>query len=330
MSTLENLLDIYGVDYITTGQNSSADFVNINCVGGECVDDQKYKLGVHRSLCYGYCWADGKIKVFDIAKSLGIPWREWSKAIDEASDEWEIEYSDMEPLVDIDDDEADIFVPGEPLKEVHKEYLRGRGFNPEWLEKEFGVRGTGYLPYIPGEACMAHMIVIPIHYQNRIISYLGRSIQKDPMFRYICCHETQELRFHKRLFFNLDKATSKKVILVEGTFDAMKLIQASGNFNIIASYGTAIKPEQLLLLRERYDEVIVLFDPEEKAQGHADEIVDYMSQFGKQAVSITLQGEEDNDPGKLDLPTAKFLVEALLGKTDNEIPAGPVVEMGGW
>ena len=330
MSTLENLLDTYGIDYITSGQNSSEDFVNIQCVGGECIDDQKYKLGIHRSLCYGYCWADGKIKVFTIAKELGIPWREWSAAIEEASDEWDIEYSDMEPLVDISDEEADIFIPGGPLQEVHKEYLRGRGFDPDYLEREFSLRGTGYVPYKKGEAGMSHMIVIPIHYQNRIISYLGRSIQPNPMFRYICCHEEQELRFHKRLFFNLDKATGNKVILVEGTFDAMKLIQASGNFNIIASYGTAIKPEQLLVLRERYDEVIVLFDPEEKAQGHADSITQYLEQFGKKAVSITLQGEEDNDPGKLDLVTAKFLVEALLGKIKNITPKGPVEDMGGW
>jgi 5S rRNA maturation endonuclease (ribonuclease M5) len=316
MDTLEQLLDEYDIDYITKGQNSSKDYVNVGCEGYECEGDQKYKRGIHRSMTYSYCWACGKgSSIFYFVKKLGIPWNVWCEAMAEASEEWGTEYSEPEPITDIEDHEPEIFMPGAPLQDIHIRYLRDvRGFDPDWLQDQFGIQGTLYEPYVPGELNLSYRVMIPVHYQGKIISYLGRSVKDDGAIRYICCPPEKELRFHKALFFNIDRAKSKKVILVEGAFDALKLIQASNNYNIIASYGTAIKPQQLKLLRDKYDEVIIVFDNEDKAQGHAEDIKAYMEQFGKKAISVCLK--EDADPGSLSLDVAKFLVEALLGKEE--------------
>jgi DNA primase len=128
----------------------------------------------------------------------------------------------------------------------------------------------------------------------------------------MCALPAVESFFHKFSFYNIDKAIEKRVLLVEGVFDLFKLVQASKNFNVIASFGTSVRDEQLQLLRKRYKEVIILFDPEEKAQSHAMKIKSYLESYGVKCTNIKLKG--NGDPGDLDLKTAKFLVDTLLGK----------------
>ncbi len=316
MDILEQLLDEYGVDFITTGQNSSKAFVNIQCeLDACCGGDYKYKRGIHRSMCYSVCWAGGRTdetSVYHVSQMLGIPWKVWCENMEDASEEYGVDYKEYKPITDIEDHEEELFMEGDALEQIHIDYLSGvRGFDSDWLQKEFGIRGTTFMPYEQGKLNLGYRIMIPIYYQGKLISYQGRSVQEDARNRYLCCPPEEELRFHKALLYNIDRATSKKVILVEGVFDALKLIQASGNYNIVASYGTAIEPQQLQVLRERYDEVFILYDPEEKAQQHAEEIKAYMEQFGKKAHSISLKG--DADPGDLSLEVGKFVVETLLG-----------------
>lgn len=308
MSILEDLLDEYGVEYITEGQNSSKDFVNINCIAGDCIDDHKHKLGIHRSLGRAYCWSCGAHKIYDVVKELGIPWKIWKPLMEEEMEEWGLEDNTKKYKTELPPVPKGIEVPGEPLTEIHKQYLKSRGFDPDWLEKEYGVKGTvkNYSDF-----SLSYRIVFPITYNNIPISFIARTyLASETKRRYRAAYPEEELISHKSKIFNCDKATGDRILLVEGLIDALKLIYASKRFNIGATYGTAYTPEQLLFLREHYKEVIVMYDPEPLAQKHAQEIVSYLKSYGVRAKSLSLKGYED--PGALDLKIANKIVNYLL------------------
>lgn len=318
-SVFEDILTAYNVPWISEGQNSSKSFINICCPPelGCCPSDQKFKLGLSREGTFCNCWSGGGHPIKKAIESLGVPWPIWKAAIDE------VEGLDWKNLQTKTEDKnkpiEDILIPGEPLHKIHKQYLRERGFDPEFLEKEFGLRGILYPgQYYSGTAFayedkkLANRIIIPIYYEGKAISYLGRTYLKDIKNRYMCANPELESFFHKHSFYNIDKATGEKIILCEGTLDCMKLVQGSGNYNIIASYGTQITDEQLQLLRKRYKEVIIMYDGEEKAQEKALKIKTYLESYGVKCRNFCLKG--DLDPGDLKNEQAKMLVEHLLGK----------------
>ena len=306
---LEELLDEYGIDYITTGKNTSRNYVNVSCVGiGQCEYDTNYTHGIHRSLNRSYCWWCAQFYTpYQIAKGLGIPWKEYQQTMNNVADDWGLDKEDLPDEIDPDEIE-DIIVPGEELHQVHRNYLISRGYDPDWLIEHYHIKGT--LKW-DADYKLSYRVIFPITYEGKTISYIGRSYVDNP-FKYCCADPEKESYFHKNLLFNLDKATKKRVILVEGALDALKLIQSSGNFSIIASYGTSVKPNQYKILRTYYDEVVVLFDPEDAAQNTADKIVNYLRSFNKKAVSLKLK--TGDDPGALSKEDAKFLVNHVLSE----------------
>ena len=304
---LEELLDEYGIDYITTGKNTSKNYVNISGVPiCSCEWDTNYTHGIHRSLNRSYCWYCAQFYTpYQIAKGLGIPFSEWKATMNNVADEWGLDKEELAEEID-PDELQDIEIPGDPLHQVHKNYLISRGFDPDWLVEHYNIKGT--LKHNK-DFKLSYRVIFPITYEDKYISYIGRSYV-ETMNKYICCEPENESAFHKNLLFNMDKAHNKRVIVVEGALDALKLIQSSGNFNIVATYGTSIKPNQLRLLRTYYQEVIVLFDPEEGAQAVSDKIVTYLQSFGVKAVGLKLK--TGDDPGALSKEDAKYLVNYLL------------------
>ncbi len=298
---LTDLLHDYGIEYITSGQDSSKNYVNIHCTVG-CISNDAFKRGIRRDMSYSTCWVCGQhLNAFNTAKHLGIPWKLWKSVMDLQQG--------------IDDEDLPLFpdenieVPGSPfLAKEHKDYLFSRGLDWKFLQKYWNIKGTLW----DDNWLNRNRIIVPIEYEGSTISYLMRSFEKNPKNRrYMMCTPENESFHHKHTFFNIDNAVGNKVIIVEGVFDLFKLVQASGNFNIIASYGTDITPYQLSLLKETYDEVIVLYDNEKLAQEKAQKIVVHMKTFGKKARSVVLK--HWNDPNELDSETANILVKGLLG-----------------
>ena len=297
--TLEELLDQYGIDYITTGKNSSKHFVNINCT--HCPADEKHKLGIHRSMTRASCWACGPKKIYEVVTALNIPWDVWKTV----AEEQDYEGNTSEKIKELTYDSVPI--PGESLLPVHKRYLKERGLDPEWLEREYKVKGT----LKEKDFKLDYKIIFPLTFNDVTISYLGRSYLPDVKMRYCCADPDKESYHHKYSLFNIDKATGDSVILVEGVFDALKLIYASGNYNIVASYGINVKPEQVQLLRKRFKRVFIMFDAEDNAQRRAKDIFTVLTSFGIYCKMYSLKGF--NDAGELDIPTAKLIVNGLLG-----------------
>ena len=185
-------------------------------------------------------------------------------------------------------------LPGFPFNDIEKEYLVNRGFDPEYLYK-YGVRGGG----IAGE--WSYRILIPIYYNNVLVSWTGRSICNREQIkeynipRYKNLSIEQSVINPKEIFFNLDNSRKDKVILVEGPMDVLRM-----GSDTICSLGTSVTHSQELFLLNRYKKIFIAFDNEEAAQKKAHKL-------GMNLVSLGLDVEivnicEDfnkNDPGEL-------------------------------
>jgi DNA primase len=103
--------------------------------------------------------------------------------------------------------------------------------------------------------------MVPIaNTQEKIIGFGGRVIDES-LPKYINTAETKLFK-KKQILFNeskLDKHLDKRLILVEGYFDVLKLYQF-GFLNCVAPLGTSINHEKVIELTKKGYEVIVCLD----------------------------------------------------------------------
>ena len=107
----------------------------------------------------------------------------------------------------------------------------------------------------------SNRIMVPINnMQNKTLGFGGR-VTDDSLPKYINTAETKIFK-KKQILFNekiLNKQNSKKIIIVEGYFDVIKLEQ-SGFSNCLAPLGTSINHEKLIELTKKGFEIIVCLD----------------------------------------------------------------------
>lgn len=180
---------------------------------------------------------------------------------------------------------------------AHREYLRSRGFNPEWLEEKYGLLGTGPV----GD--YANRIIIPIIVNGVLVSYQGRIISDNPVApKYKACLKHLEAVHHKQILYNIDNATQDTLVVVEGAADVWKLGDGA-----VATFGTKFRWPQVSIMAG-FKRVFVLFDPEEQAQRQALKIIDALVSLGVQAFRVNLK---KGDPGNMPDDQAKRLMYEL-------------------
>jgi hypothetical protein len=152
-----------------------------------------------------------------------------------------------------------------PLLEIHKRYLRQRGFDPDVLAKVWGVQGIGLHP------TLAWRLLIPITCRGEVVSWTTRGLTEDGK-RYVNARPEEEAVPAKSLLFGGDLARHA-VIVVEGPFDAMRIGPGA-----VATMGLACTREQVLWL-SRFPVRAVCFDSEPLAQRQAIQLCNDLSCF---------------------------------------------------
>lgn len=130
-----------------------------------------------------------------------------------------------------------------------KEYMHWRGFTDETLE-HFKI---GYDPY-------RNMVMVPmIDNQGRPVGVIGRTISGEKMFKNSTGLPT------KKTLFNIDnakRAGSDYVVLVESSFDAMRVHQ-SGYPNVCATLGGTYSDYHVSQINRHFDGIILMTDDDE-------------------------------------------------------------------
>jgi DNA primase len=125
--------------------------------------------------------------------------------------------------------------------------------------------------------------VIPVHNrEGELVAYAGRAIDgSEPRYKF-------PTGFHKSMeLFNLQRVRREvSVVLVEGFFDCMKVIQAG--FPCVALMGSTMSRTQEHLLAEYFGNVGVMLDGDDAGRGAAPDIADRLQRVVYQVHSIEL------------------------------------------
>lgn len=281
------LLDEYNVEYSLSGENTSEDFVNIKCV---FCDDPKNHLGVRKDGLYSNCWMCGKHSIEDtLTELLGLKYFEVIDLINEYSGRYDIRLNKKERI-----ENKKLELPGEELKNMHREYLIKRGFDPDYIIKKYKIKGTGFT------GRWKYRIMIPIFYKNRLVSYQGRDITNKQKLRYDTLSKKDSGFDLGTIFYGLDDIKNKDIFgLVEGSTDKWRM----GN-NFLAVLTSNLTEHQIKILCN-FKRGFVIFDSEKKAYEKAKKIAEKLNSFKIECYIINL--DKGKDPAMLKEEEVKYI-----------------------
>jgi DNA primase len=144
-------------------------------------------------------------------------------------------------------------------------YLEKRGIARQTAEY-FGVG------FFPGKGLMSRRVVIPIHNEREeLVAYAGRSVDdSEPRYKLPSGFHKGAVLFNFHRLRQLDDAGTRRVIVVEGFFDCMKVVQA-GFPNVVALMGRTLSAQQEALLAG-FNEVVLILDGDEAGQTASAEL----------------------------------------------------------
>lgn len=190
-------------------------------------------------------------------------------------------------------------------------FLRNKGFKENEIEK------AGLILRNPrNHDKFRNRLMFPICDNNgRVIAFSGRMLndvipsktEKPDSGKYINSPETI-LYSKSRTLYGLDRAKSEvrksnKVVIVEGQMD-MLLPWQDGVKNVVATSGTALTEEQLLILKRLTSDLVLAFDIDEAGFRATKRGVDLAAELGFNISVIDLPDGKDpadfvkNNPGK--------------------------------
>lgn len=198
------------------------------------------------------------------------------------------------------------------LQQNHKKYLEGRRFDPDYLEKEWGLLATGPISFLKNEGKMLnykHRIIMPFMWDNKMVTFDSRDITGKHMAKYMACPLERETIPHKEILFGKQSKWGRTGIVVEGIFDVFRF-----GTDAVATSGVKFMPKQVRAIAKAFKRVAVCFDgpsetsDERQAQEQAAKLVDELKFRGVDAFKIDIKG----DPGSMDQKEADYLVKQII------------------
>lgn len=298
---IRRLLVDYNIPFATQGRHSTEGWVNIHCPF--CAGSKDFHLGIPENGMVAHCWRCGTHSVVEtLSQVLGIS----PSKTREILQKYKINISRGKRK---EETKASIFPmkypsPNSPLTPLYKEYLAKRGFDPDRLEKEWGLLQTGPVSFLDGIS-YSHRILIPIRWDGQVVSFQGRDITGKSDRKYLACPKRREKVHHKNILYGKQEVwrDSRAIIVVEGVTDVWRLGEHAA-----ATFGIEFKMEQVLCLAGLHDRFFIIFDEEPQAQKQARELATKLKALGKRAYVQKIEG----DPGGMKPEDAKYLVRDLL------------------
>jgi hypothetical protein len=285
----ERLLQDFGLPYHIGGRG----YIDIPCPW--CGGGSKWKGGLHPVKGF-YCWKCGKHPIQHVIKLL--TGQDWPAIRNKYSGEPtlslvnEEEQAERPQTLEMPED----LLPF--LRAEHRNYLAKRGFTPDHIIKEWGVMATGKF----GD--YNYRLIIPVFDKGQMVSYLGRDWTGQQHLRYKTCEKKKEVVHHKHLLYGLEKCTRKTGVICEGSTDVWRLGPGA-----VATLGTGYTSVQARLIRETFNRVFIVFDPEPEAQARARKLGEELAGVGVEVENVKIDAE---DPGAMSQTDADTMMKDLL------------------
>lgn len=171
-----------------------------------------------------------------------------------------------------------------PMLRAHRQYLRGRHFDPTEIERLWHVQGIGKGPHL------AWRLFIPIYFRGEVVSWTTRTIGERGL-RYRAADLTDERIPRTDLLYGMD-ACRDTIIVVEGPTDVWRIGPGAA-----ATLGTGYSRRQVELI-SRFPRRVICFDPEPEAQRRAKKLLREVESFPGDSHNAVLERAED--PGSVE------------------------------
>lgn len=272
--TIQDVLRDHGVTFVSHGEHHHARPSWIAIRSCPFCGSQNYHLGWNLRKGYFSCWRCKGHRTISTLIKLGVP---YPVALAFSKDRELLPGELAQERIKL------VEPPGRgPLMKAHKDYLRGRGFNPDFLEQTWELEGFGRKG-----GRLSWRIYIPIIYKDRRVSWTSRSIGNSKTDRYFSASPGEESMNHKNLLYGLD-FVQHSTIVVEGPADVWRVGPGA-----VGTLGTGYSPAQVLLL-SKIPYRFICFDNSVAAQRTANELASELAPFPGQTHVIQIDAE---DPG---------------------------------
>jgi len=191
-------------------------------------------------------------------------------------------------------------VPGAgPISQIHKQYLRNRGYNAKALEKTWSLLGTKHL-----SAEWNWRVIAPI--KNAVgttVAYTGRAVSPEVKPRWRTTTNSAMKEDPRRLLYGIEKLRPNQgVLIVEGPGDVWRMGPGA-----VALLGIDWKEEQAHIL-SAFPRRFIMFDPGVVEQRQANRLASWLAAMPGWTEIIT---GIDCDPGDMTQEEADQIMEEL-------------------
>ena len=299
---IKQLYDDYDVPYVTEEsghKHSRPGWINTECP--YCSGNPGYHLGYNLDDNYFYCWRCNwhPIKL-TIQKILNIDEREASKLLTQYGGR----VKGMRKRHEIEAKPFSFPTGCGPLQRIHKQYLLSRGFNPDKLEHEWNLYGTGPISNLDKSSYKLR-IIAPVYWNGEPVSFQGRDITNRQKLKYKACSKEREVIHHKDILYGKMEAWKKTAVVVEGITDVWRFGPVA-----IGTFGIEFTHYQIRIIARTFEKVFIAFDPDPQAIIQAKKL--------KIAIQDYLRAPEveilklKQDPGSMSQEEADYLIKNLI------------------
>ena len=191
-----------------------------------------------------------------------------------------------------------------PLTKEQKSYLKNRNFNPNKIEKLWGVKGTSPTSRLEGYKYRFRLF-IPIYWNGELVSFDTRDITNKQEDKYKACPKEFEAVEHKQILYGNQEEWGSTGICVEGKTDVWRFgTSAFGTDGIKFTFA------QVRIIANTFKKVAVVYDDDPQAIRQAKKLVAELKFRNVEAYRIPIKG----DPAEMSKAQAKNFVNKILNK----------------
>jgi hypothetical protein len=214
---IEQLYQDFSVDYKTEGhKHCRLGWVQTECPW--CEGNPGYHLGYNLSSDHYVCWRCGFHPVPPtIAKLIRVKESEAYRIVKRYG--LMISFAPKEVAIE----HLQFHLPSglAQLQTNHRKYLRGRGFDPDEIERQWGVLGSGPISLLD-KIDYRFRLIIPFIWDGVMVSFDSRDITEKHTSKYMACPKNRELIPHKSILYGKQDEWTETGICVEGPTDVWR------------------------------------------------------------------------------------------------------------
>lgn len=181
--------------------------------------------------------------------------------------------------------------------DMQRQYIIDRGYDFDHIVNNYGIKFGGYTGQFK------YRILIPVVFQGRVVSYLGRDVGGEAYLKYKNLREEESVLPVKETVYNIDNIADEAIIC-EGVFDAWRF-----HYNAVALFGLVYTQTQIRILGNKLKRAFICFDNEPQAEEAAEDLAEALNFQGVKTEILLI---DTKDPGEMSASEANEVIQELF------------------